>query len=247
MMDIACPPLPIRTPSASILYGALREHPLMKPIVKLTDEIINSAELTWDLDEVDGHYGNDRLHAFITTERLPKKVMHEILLCGNHSDHIITTTTLKKMDIGIINAMYAASNFVNDHWGRLVLAADLVSDQIQFRLEEPPVEAAAYTLQFCEFFKRNLYLSTCERHADSGEDDLQVVYKQYHRTKLASVDVDSKEFAEVRNNCWWDPIDIHWCRRPSCCPKGALSLRQRAREINRKILFGTKVQPPPGE
>jgi hypothetical protein len=174
----------------------------MKPIAKLTDEIINSAELTWDLDEVDGHYGNDRSHTFITTERLPKKVMREILLCGNHSDHIITTTTLKKMDIGIINAMYAASNFLNDHWGRLVLAADLVSDQIQFRLGEPPVEAAAYTLQFCEFFKRNLYLSTCERHADSGEDDLQVVYKQYHRTKLASVDVDLKEFAEVRNNCW---------------------------------------------
>ena len=62
VLDCALPPVPVQTPSSDNLNSALFRSPYFAPIWQFIQKLQSVCELAFDINEVDGAFGNDRLH-----------------------------------------------------------------------------------------------------------------------------------------------------------------------------------------
>ena len=137
-VEFVVPPAPLVDTSAESLAAALWGHPLLKQLQAGIDELHSLAEVSCHTSECDGASGNDRLHWAVSDADKWDKVLpgslYEVLLCGNHGQHLAQISTIGLMDPEFMTEVFTASVFLKSdgHFRRLLHAVRAVISTLVF-------------------------------------------------------------------------------------------------------------------
>ena len=96
VVDVVRPVAPLPRNSAMHILAGLRHHPLVVEMEELVENILCSGRTRICVAEVDGAAANDKLHTQLGTSAVSADLAaaYEMILCGNHQDHLITVWRL---------------------------------------------------------------------------------------------------------------------------------------------------------
>ena len=109
----AVPPIPLISASADNMYLGLFNHPSYTVLNEVMKRIGETAELpVCILNEVDGAYANERLHAFNLTQAGGNLI--DAARCQNHATHLITVSMLSLIQKKLLSRLYQLSVFLTN-------------------------------------------------------------------------------------------------------------------------------------